>query len=345
MNNLAIAQIVSPGPDTRLGVALIVKAAYRFEQHQVVALDKPVPVAEAETYDDPGNPVYAEVMAETDTSGFKPTTDVIVTGQAYAPRGKRAYHLDCSVTTGPLHKTVRVFGHRTISVKAFGALAFLDPEPFESHRLGYRSAYGGRCRGKDDSVFTFLPNPVGIGFGIKGGPKGAAELTLPLQEDPENLLTPDSVLLARYDDWKRMPLPASLGWTRQTFYPRCTLAGLLPEYNGESTGNKALLPALDPSFFQGASNGLYGQRLTGGEAVRLEYCNPDFPVLEFTLPTAPVHFNVAGPFAAVPQLLLQTVTIDTDTHCVTMLWRSDIDGSAEDLPGTLLSLRWNAEPV
>jgi hypothetical protein len=160
---------------------------------------------------------------------------------------------------------------------------------------------------------------------------------LPNVEDPSSPVTPDNIILNKFEDWPSAPKPASLGWTRRNFYPRYTWAGVLPEYletaqkNRDEAAKKypsladVKIPGIDFRVFQGASEGLWGQQLKGGEQVVLKYIDPDFQVLEFRLPLEkPVMtFDIGdGPAELKPEL--QTVVIDTEKKTVNMLWRGSM---------------------
>jgi hypothetical protein len=311
-----------------------------------------VPLCDADAYAEPDNPQYSDVVAESDYVAYKPSTDVVVLGKARAPSGKQAYHLDCSVSVGPLGKTVRVFGRRAVGSKAFRGVSIGDPEPFEEAPLGYAHAYGGVARTKEGTLFPFMPNPIGKGFCLKEGVEDPAGIALPSLEDPESPLTPDNLLLSRLDQWVSAPRPVSLGWTRRSFYPRYTYAGVLPEYlegalqAAERLGENATVPRMDLRFYQGASDGLFGSSLSGGETVRLAYLDREHPTFEFPLPNErPLMTVNVGDGAAELETALHTVVIDKERNVLTMLWRGAFGIGTVGLADILPRFRYNIVPL
>jgi hypothetical protein len=322
-------------PDGSPVLTLLAKGTYEISMGKCEEASESLPLITEDSFIDPQNQIYSDVTAETDLIFHKPSTDVVITGKACAPKGKKAFHLDCSASVGPYSKKLRVYGHRTAKIKAFGGVVISDPVSFEQTEIGYSKAYGGVCKDKNGVTVTFYPNPIGIGFAIKGGiGDDVHELPVPSQEDPSMPVTGDNLVLSKFEDWTMAPKPASLGWTRRNFYPRYTWAGVLPEYletarkNRDEAAKKypeladVKIKGMDFRVYQGASEGLWGKQLTGGEPVRLSWLDPVNSEFEFALPREkPVMtFDIgAGPEAMEP--VLQTVVIDMDKKLLTMLWR------------------------
>jgi hypothetical protein len=55
----------------------------------------------------PNNPVYSELLTNTEAIAYKPFTDVVVLGKAYTRRGKKAQVLQCEVKVGSLSKAIK----------------------------------------------------------------------------------------------------------------------------------------------------------------------------------------------------------------------------------------------
>ncbi|MBD3390832.1 MAG: DUF2169 domain-containing protein [Chitinivibrionales bacterium] len=333
-------------PDGTPVLSLLAKRTYCIAPGSVTPADKQVGLCMQDTYDDPDNPLYAEVVAENDLIAYKPSTDVVIAGSARAPGGRRAYHVDCEASVGPLRKTIRVYGNRRARLKTFGGVSIEDPEPFERMSLGYRKAYGGTCRDRNGMIVSYFPNPIGIGFAVKGGiGEEADSLAVPNLEDPSSPVTGDNLVASKYEEWTSLPKPASLGWTRRNFYPRYTWAGVLPEYlevagrNRDAMAGKypelavTEIPRMDYRVFQGASEGLWGEQLAGDEPVSLTYLDPYHEKFQFDLPGERPHlaFDIGdGPVELEP--VLQTVVIDKEKDLLTMLWRGCMDyGGIETL--------------
>ena len=343
-------------PDGTPILSLLAKGTYAIAQGSCIECEEQVPLVTEDRYADPSNPLYSEVIAETDLIFYKPSTDVVILGKAHAPRGKKAYHLDCDVVVGPLRKTVRVFGKRRAKIKAFGGVSITDPEPFEEIELGYTKAYGGTCKDKNGTIVTFFPNPIGSGFTVKGGIDDDIEsLPVPNIEDPLSPVTADNLVVQKFEDWPSAPKPASLGWTRRNFYPRYTWAGVLPEFLEAAQKNRdemakkypelanTPIPKMDFRVFQGASDGLWGKTLSGREHVVLSYLDAAVPRFEFELPGAKPRliFDIGeGPKELEP--VLQTVVIDKEKNICTMLWRGSLEYAGIEQLATLPKLEYAA---
>jgi len=339
--------IPASDPDSKPVLAALAKRTYTFAPGRVTVAPHQEALVEADLYADAGNPLYSEVLLESDLVASKPFTDVVVLGKAHAPSGRTAYHLDCGVQVGPLGKTVRVYGARRVRERALGGLQFTDPEPFSEMELGYRFAFGGVARARDGTLYPYPPNPIGCGMAIRGAVEDPSLVQVPTQEDPGAPLDPEAMFLRRYEHWSDAPRPVSLGWTRRNFYPRYTYAGVLPEYLAAATANRealaaqypsltgAAVPRMDYRFYQGASEGLWGGPLAGDEPVRLTFLDPDHPTLEFALPgDTPCMVLDKGEGPVELRAVLQTVVMDTERRTLAMVWRGAVEyGGTEELAG------------
>ena len=343
------AYIPGNTPDGTPIFSVLAKKTYSISLGKVTPADEQVPLVESDTFENPDQFMYSEIVAETDYIAYKPTTDVVVTGKAYAPSGKQAYHLDCSVSAGPLKKSVIVYGPRKLEARALRGFTISSPQPFTEMELGYKHAYGGVARTKDGTLHSYFPNPIGKGFVFKGGFDDPEEVVIPHLEDPLSAITADNLILSKPEEWIHAPRPASFGWTRRNFYPRYTYAGVLPEqlqavmeqYKSQGSSEQIEIPRLDYKVFQGASDGLWGEQLRGDEIVKLAYFDKDNPVFEFPLPGERPEMTMdlgEGPEELKP--VLQTLTIDMQKKVMTMVWRGHtVYGGIEQL-ATLKKLEY-----
>jgi len=271
----------------KTAVSLIAKRTYEIAPGRIFLATEQAEIHDNDILKDPQNPYYSELLAESDVTPFKPSTDIVVLGNAHAPKGKKAYHLECEVQVGPANKKLVVYGDRKIYSKLMRGLFFTEPVPFEEMEIGYSRAFGGRAKSTDGTLYPFPPNPLGKGFYLKGGFEDYSEIIVPNVEAPESPIDPESLISDKFDDWKNAPKPASFGWTRKSFFPRYTYPGIIPELPGAfGTGLEVnpSLPKIDNRFYQGASDGLCQHNLKGNEHVKLTYLDPDYPVFEFILP-------------------------------------------------------------
>jgi hypothetical protein len=328
------AMIPGFGPNGKPIISVIAKRSYEIAPGRVFLANEQLPLYTAEIPADSTNLYYSENLAETDLVAFKPFTDIVVLGKAYSPKGTKSYHLECEVQVGPAKKIINVFGERKIESKLMRGLNFTDPIPFEEKPIGYANAYGGRAKSKDGTLFPFPPNPLGKGFYIKGGFEEYSEILVPSVEDPEFPLEPEDLILDKYDNWKSAPKPVSFGWTKQSFFPRFTYSGIIPELPGAYASGYEInpnLPKMDSRFFQGASDGLCSHVLKGNEHVRLTNMDSENPLFEFELPgEMPVMTIKIGSNQEQLPPVLQTVMIDKEKNILYMVWRGMVNCILED---------------
>jgi hypothetical protein len=334
--------IPGTGPGGKPILSVLAKRTYVIEPGSTIAAEEQAPLEPSEIPGDPDNPFYSETRYESDLVAYKPTTDFVVAARAYAPRGKKAYRLECRVQAGPYDSKMIVHGNRRIESKMVRGLQFTDPEPFESRDIGYRYAFGGRAKGKDGTLYSYPTNPLGRGFHFKGTFEEYTELSVPHCENPTSPIEPDHLLVAKFEQWTECPKPISFGWTKPSFYPRYTYAGILPEMLGGAADAQAGIdpntPKLDFRFYQGASDGLRGQVLQGNERVVLKYLDPQHPSFEFPLPGEKPSMAVTiGRDQSPVEPMLQTVYIDKENNLLSMVWRGSREyGGVEEFTKTLI---------
>src|SRR5262249_47796192 len=96
-----------------------------------------------------GAPDASSLRHEGRTAPVQTSTDVLLEGQAWAPRGKAAPRVDVAVVIpGRISKTVAVFGER-VWTQGIGGLTPTSPRPFVSMPLVYERAFGGVEPGDD----------------------------------------------------------------------------------------------------------------------------------------------------------------------------------------------------
>ena len=298
---------------------------------------------------------------------FKLLTDVVVQGKAHAPAGRRVREMEVSVRIGGFSKTVKVFGRRRVSYPRKGVLPkFSEPEPFESIDLTYENAYGGidwRVRPEDeDSPVTqyrlltdhpgFYPrNPFGRGYVVMPDHEDVDGMELPNLEKPDDLLTPERLIVGDPHLWYRQPLPWCFDWLRAHVYPRCAFfggadawfpapydelpevkLGYLPKGYRELFGDKLFETGPDPRFFNEASLGM-ALPLKGDETIILEGMSPEGTVA-LTLPglPAPIRIFVEGKEMKT-RIRLHTVLVKAEEKKVSLLWGALAKTPRPFLPG------------
>ena len=340
--------LIAPGygPDGTPLLSLLCKRTYRFANGHTAEPDpdKQIPFHEKDEFLDEGDPLKNAARAEAEIIAYKPLTDVIVHASAHAPKGQRAAFLDVGIMVGPYRKLLRVYGDRKVVVQGMGAV-FSAPEPFESMRLDYARAYGGKDgRSLPGVEYSYPRNPVGKGFLIKNEPALLQGLALPNLEDPNRLLTPANLVLGKYEQWPKQPEPCAFGYAPRNAFPRLQQSGLakpdqidaeadrrmrlqdLPEIGVPGHSEPpASMPLLNPEFFNGAPPGLKLPYLKGDETVKLRYLDPDHPAFEFRLnPEQPrLVMDVGEGRMELPATLL-TLEIYKATNQYTAVWRGSV---------------------
>jgi hypothetical protein len=327
--------------------SVLVKRTYDIKSGQeAIRTELTNPITLTDIYYDNGDPRSSTVKYESDMVPYKIATDFVVIGKAYAPRGEPISQIDASVEVADVQKMIRVVGNRKCVFRDDKPPIFTDPLEFTEMEIRYDKAYGG----SDDLSLPGLPlvyprNTMGKGFAVKNIREVVDGLALPNLEDPNDLLTPEKLILDDIYRWNLLPLPQGFGWFQKIWYPRCSFVGSVPGYvNIDDVMQEELLglvpkgqialakqfklPSFDIKFNNGASIGLVLPFMSGGESVELTNMTKDGR-LEFILPKeAPsIMLNISlGENELKP--FLHSVCVRLDEMQVDMVWRG-----AHEYPG------------
>ncbi len=358
---------IVPGhaPDGAPVLSVLGKRTYKIQNGKkaIPDDDNSVPLYEADQYGPEGTAETSIPIHESDLIAYKPMTDVIVTGKAHSPKGKRAFFLDISIQVGSAKKVIRVTGDRRVYITATG-IAFTNPEPFESIPMDYALAYGGRDKvSVPGTEYVYPRNPFGKGFITSSIPAVLHYLPLPNIESPDNLLKPDNLIVSGFNKWLQQPEPAGFGSTGRNFYPRYTLAGLPPDSFTEneitrqqqimampSIGTPGLpmpapsTPMINPQFYNCASSGLMFPNLNGNEPITLIYMDADFPEFKFELPgQRPSAWLDVGEGPEDMDMVLHTVEINKEQNQLAMVWRGSAYYGGPEAMGDFERLEFGVE--
>jgi hypothetical protein len=255
-----------------------------------------------------GEPGASSLKYEADLVLTKVTTDILVIGHAYAPKGKPTDAIDVGFRVGPVAKSLRVFGDRVWRSSSPSA-----PRPFVKMPIVYERAYGGVDRkSKNPERDWEWRNPVGTGFAVaKTNIDGVA---LPNIEDPSHLI----------HSWNDRPAPAGFGPVAGHWQPRIALAGtyddkwikerqpLLPNDFRERYHQCAPADQQAPEFLRGGELvALHGLTSSGDVKFLLP---PIFPRLETRFYTGEREIHLP------PKL--HTVIVEPDFPRVSLVWHS-----------------------
>jgi hypothetical protein len=321
--------------------SVLVKRTYDIVPGEALArAEADRPIARTDEYWDYGDAETSTVKFESEMAAYKPLTDVVFVGKAHAPEGKPVYSLDAGLQVdGAGRKLVRVIGDRKCIHRPGLPPRFTDPEPFAELDMRYDLAYGGKdLRSNPDVPFHHPRNPMGKGVAVRNARETVQDLPLPNLEDPQDLLTPERLVLEEPEGWRLTPMPQGLGWYQKTWYPRAFFAGVVPPFilPGSLTREEHLglvprdhialarrfkLPSFHPRFNNGASPGLALPPLRGDETVRLRSLTPE-GLLLFRLPgeTPRIGLDIGLPGREL-DVVLQTVVVRGEDRQVDLIWR------------------------
>ena len=92
----------------------------------MLAEQQPPPLLAAEHWGEPGS---SSLRYDADVVPPKPTTDVVVNGSAYAPRGRPTKKITASLRVADVHKTVIVYGPRVYYISGWRSLKVSEAQP------------------------------------------------------------------------------------------------------------------------------------------------------------------------------------------------------------------------
>jgi hypothetical protein len=288
----------------------VLKATFEVGPDGVRVAAKQAPLVLAEEYW--GEPGASSLKRASEAHLCKPSTDIVVIGHAYAPRGRPSPSFDASVSVGRVIKRLRLFGDRTWTRTRDGkGVAPSATQPVERVPLVYEKAFGGVHRVDESTTVYEARNPVGVGFTGKRAPKDLVGLPLPNIEDASELLEKPG----------QTPRPAGFGFVAANWQPRLSYAGT---YGAQWQKKRApYLPKdFSPRYFQVAHEDLVTpSHLKGGEPVELLNVSP-VGLVRFALPV--VEFDVEARLADVAhrvEMRMETVVFEPDEGRFSLLWR------------------------
>jgi len=283
---------------------LIVKASFKIGQHWVLS-DKQHPPIVKDIYW--GEPNQSSLKYASDFHIGKPTTDIVMIGNAVAPNDKEVSQLDVSLSVGQVSKTIRVFGDRE-----WKDGRITPPKPFKTMPIVYEKAFGGVHVISENEQLIEEKNPLGCGF---PGNRETLQMNghaLPNLEDPLNLIR-------HYAD---KPEPSCFALSSPTWQPRVSFVGTYDDT--WQTQRAPYLPLdFDKRFFNMSHKDLvYPSYLRGGEPIMINNMHPD-GILQFNVP----HINLVSKveidsLIKTPEFNLETLIIEPNQLQLSMVWRA-----------------------
>lgn len=293
---------------------IIVKATFNIGQQWTLADEQNPPQAEDEYWSD--DSLTSSIKIASDIHIGKPTTDIVMLGNAWAPEGQEVQQMDVSLSVGSVNKRIRVFGDRQWDN------GIISPAtPFSAMPLVYEKAFGGVHKQDENIIDAEVRNPVGCGFCGKRNANEMNDIALPNLEDPRQLIQ-------QFGD---VVTPAGFSFVSPNWQPRSSFAGTYDE-NWQKTQAPYLPKDFDLRFFNMAHTDLvYPGYLIGGEPVKINGVHPK-GALAFNLPvvglTADVNIKSR---TENPIFNLETVLIEPDQLQLSMTWKAALPCDKEIL--------------
>jgi hypothetical protein len=309
---------------------------------------------------------------------MKMLTDVIVRGNAFAPRGRRVTSTIVRIVVGQSEKRIAVHGDRPIEWPAPGRLRFGAAEPFVEMPMEWSRAYGGfdprvplpesmtvgeRAQLEFDHPGVYPRNPFGKGYVVIDDPIDG--LMLPNLEDPAQPLRPETLVVGDPRKWYMQPLPACSELSNLMMFPRFAWLGIEAWYPPPSNAPLrevalGVLPTnftdlaqlgpgqpLQPPALQEGPVGQVFPPLQPGTPIVVHGMHPELPQVAFSLPPGPkLDFYIDGKvFPSAAQLT--TVLVEPNEARVSLTYaarhwdlpRPFVAGIHKNIP---LALRVNA---
>ncbi len=286
---------------------VVVRGTYRIGEDGRLELEdeQPPPPLEPEYFGEPGT---SSLRMDSDLLAEKPSTDVIVNGSAFAPRGQPAPSVPVVLRVGKLEKQLIVHGGR-VYVDGSTGLRTTSPRPFLEQPIVYEHAYGGADLTNADPTKQALDerNPVGRGYPPK--PKLWVNQAAHAIEYPNQAITKG---------------PAGFGAIDRGWLPRRKLAGT---YDKKWIENKSpLLPDDYDSRFTLCAPA--DQRspvpLQGGERIGVLNMTPQGPLV-FELPRVSLRFTTLfGSRRQSHGQRVSSVVVEPTEKRVSVFWQTAI---------------------
>lgn len=290
------------------GVAFTVvcKATFSLqaETSPLAPVQEPVVLADVHAPD-------GSLLAASELVPLKKRPEVIVTGHAFAPEGRRTSSVTARVMIGEIDKAVHVSGDRFFGLD--GQLT--EPLSFARMPLTWDRAGGG----------PGTSNPVGRAVGSSAQPDAFGRVRAP------NLLAAGFYLVSRQDIVEPVGLgPVAPGWPSRATCLHRHAAG----WDASRWNERPLPPDIDLAYFNAAPPGQQRTLPFGDDALYLEHLHPTTPRL--TTRFAPVTPAATLDLGAGPQpipLRCDTLLVDTDRQLAMLLWRGHALLDRADRPG------------
>lgn len=373
----ALNVVDHPQAGSQIGV--VAKRTYCVRNGTCLVADEQLALVEEPLLSDDASMLIHDI----DTVLNRTQVDVIVSGHAYPPHVARSF--DARVSVGTLERRLRVFGDRTCARERSGRLRFSEPTELGPVDLSWTSAYGGADRVSAQKFgdpiqqfcqetkqpyepvfgsYAYPRNRAGKGYLVDASDEALAACALPNLEDPEQLLTPESLVIGQPGFWPSGPRVAALGWLSYNYFPRSAMLGLFTYFDQERfaadsfyevragvlqpqtiAASMPLAKRMEIAVAQQAAPGMRVAELAANAAVELQHLHRAHALWQFTLagevPSMLLQLPDGPPIDLSPQI--RTVYIEPDHDRVSLVWVGEHREATPVGPGKLGKIKCAAK--
>ncbi|MDI3292023.1 DUF2169 domain-containing protein, partial [Polyangium sp. 15x6] len=247
--------------------------------------------------DDPARSVYSP----SDLVPFKVRADVVLVGNAFAPRGEASRSILTRLVVGGVDKSIEAFGERVFGPDG----AVRETSRVTKVPLRYERATGG-----PDTL-----NPVGIRPDAQPDAYGVSPVP--------NLQPPGLLVQSRAD----VIPPIGYGPIAPTWPGRMEALGAhASSFSQQLVREQPVPDDIDPAYFDCAPRDQQLDELRDNERIVLENLHPQHPRMVTSLPGLHPRAFVVRPGGNPQDLTMKcdTLWIDTDRAQCTLTWRGQI---------------------
>ncbi len=256
-----------------------------------------------------GEDGLSSLRYDADLVAPKPTTDVILNGTAYAPKGKPCKKFLVSIRVGRVNKVIRVVGNRRWKQGLFG-LKPSTMEPVQKLPIVYERAYGGYDQTDPNPKHQQMDSRNPVGCGVYARSRHRKGQALPNFEYPNGNIKKKG--------------PAGFGALASFWSPRRELCGTY-----DKVWEQKRLPLLPEDWDSrtllcSPADQRPENHLHGGEPVELIHLTPAGK-LSFALPKVHLTFSTRiDKRSEEHRSKLSTVIIEPDYPRVIMVWLTSL---------------------
>jgi hypothetical protein len=255
-----------------------------------------------------GEPGKSSIRYECDIALERPFTDVIVNGQAHAPKGRAVTATDVGLMIGKnMVRRLRVTGDRRWMYGVAGWKPS-DPKPFVTMPVIYDRAFGGM-----DAEGSEARNRCGTGYASRIATEFAGT-ALPNVEVADALINSP----------KQRPQPGGMGILCRDWQSRARFAGT---YDKKWLDERMPLlpPDFDDRFNQCTPEDQWLRGPAAGTRIAVSGMSPA-GVIGFEIPRGTVRLEAHYRKKTVPaDMTLESVLLDCERRQVELTWRHSVD--------------------